>query len=1808
MKKTFFFLILLCCMITSTGMNSFENPDFSFPADVIASADSVMTSRKASDLDRTCAVMQFSYASLMRDPDSISVVLQRINDILTQISKHDARALLLMYKAATLRAVYNNLGYKINSNIAPTETLPDNLELWTEQQFDEQIKLLVTDAIKEMEHLQKSPLSRYKNILKWYPKDKIDEDNQLKYSPYLRDFIFHFAINCIINDNGERERVISEMCRRAKPGTMEWVEWNSLRDDYDPLLLYNQFPKGNIGAALLIDADKHLDASWNENINQRRLNLISLIEKHLTDNSVSTDFADALKAVLKNLKRANVYLKLDSNTFYPGAEIKMTLESHFCQKVGIAIYKDLDSNKKIDNQTPIIIKEVETSDSGIAQLDTITIKLDQYGYYDIRLMCNGKFLSQNTSEIKIVPYIPIMVRTDNAFSITLFNSTTGECAQDVEVGRISDGKFRSLGRTNSDGIIIWNRSDYYLNENTKLATRDSLGCFTYPSSYYNMAPTYSKEYSVHFFTPRNIYHRGDTVQWSLLAYYPYDHKVEPNHKINVQFYDANGDIFETQSVITDQYGRASGTIVLPDDRLAGTYRISPFGKSKFSGCSFEVSDFKIANFEIVDLDANLNTDNHYIITGRCRTFSGASVALAQVSVSASYNYWYRQERDNSILAQTTTADDGSFTLDIPADTFNDYDKATLKFVAATQSNDVADASLSLKLNHRAFIIYNEDVLRNYYNIVNVNIDEPFTLNGFVVNPAGNPIEADLNWRIMANDSTQVASGSFKSNLQGSTTLDFSNIPAGQYALIINPADSTLAEPSDRTILLYSIGQNIVPNNVSFITPIYDVETDASGLAQIIIGTPRQHAAVLMAAADNSNGFFLSKQIQLNPGFNSFDIQLPQGAMRAYCTIAFIDGLESCVTKYTIIRPDDNQFTIDIESWRDKAASGQPCKWRINLSHSDGTPVDAALVASIYNHALDFFGAGQPQYLYPEELISHKDIMTYRPFVFSHSTGTFIQEELIRIDTSFYHDINLLRYIYCQDIHSFFYQTGVAYGFAQRNNATMASAPMLLNDCVIQEEACAVEEVAEQKEMSDSSEQPNQPEGDFSFRQGDVLQALWLPDLTTNADGSVTIYFSLPNANGQWAFVLSAWTADLHTNGLRRIITTSKPLMVQPSLPCFLRHGDHATLCATVYNSTDHPLSANAVIEVYNPENDSIIASSSQILNINADGSTLIAVDASMTPDLHSIGVRVKASSDHFSDGEINLLPVLEASSTVIESTTFYLNSQRPVFEMTLPENLGENTTLQYCQNPIWEAVKALPELYTADIITSPGAANALFGATISQGIASQHPEVVDGINQWMAQPDKDPLRSALYKNEQLKLATLQQTPWMATAASQTQRMQRIALSLDADQAKSVFEKAISRLAYLQNPDGGFRWIDGFRESSRWTTSIVLKNLGLANACGLLPNNNQLNKIIDHAFNYIDNNAKDFKIEYALIYSLFPERKPSTLDGQQAIGEAIEYILSNKEDLTTASRAVAALVLEANNRHASALEMIRSLRQFQIQSPMAGISYPSVDNIDSYAHILMAFAKIDPRQDELDAMRQWLVLRAQVTDDLGAWDPSYLIYAILGSGSKWTTFADNTSVISINDHTIIPDSFEQITGNLVYQILPEDSGASIRIERPADSSVSYGGITTITCRPINQVKAHALPELSIDKHIFAQRNGQWIETTDLFAGEQIRIDLTISSARDLEYVIIDDQRAANLQPLPSEQLPCTRWESGTIFYREHNDQNTRLYFAYLPKGAYHFQYNMTVTSSGSFSSGFATIQSQLAPAITAHSSALQLSAK
>ena len=108
------------------------------------------------------------------------------------------------------------------------------------------------------------------------------------------------------------------------------------------------------------------------------------------------------------------------------------------------------------------------------------------------------------------------------------------------------------------------------------------------------------------------------------------------------------------------------------------------------------------------------------------------------------------------------------------------------------------------------------------------------------------------------------------------------------------------------------------------------------------------------------------------------------------------------------------------------------------------------------------------------------------------------------------------------------------------------------------------------------------------------------------------------------------------------------------------------------------------------------------------------------------------------------------------------------------------------------------------------------------------------------------------------------------------------------------------------------------------------------------------------------------------------------------------------------------------------------------------------------------------------------------------------------------------------------------------------------------------------------------------------------------GDKVRVQLIIHVNEPIDYVAITDERAACHEPV--DQLPGYIYSEGLGFYRENRDTSTRIFIDRLPRGVYILSYDMYAAQAGRFASGVASLQSQYAPAISAHSASCPLNVK
>ena len=112
-----------------------------------------------------------------------------------------------------------------------------------------------------------------------------------------------------------------------------------------------------------------------------------------------------------------------------------------------------------------------------------------------------------------------------------------------------------------------------------------------------------------------------------------------------------------------------------------------------------------------------------------------------------------------------------------------------------------------------------------------------------------------------------------------------------------------------------------------------------------------------------------------------------------------------------------------------------------------------------------------------------------------------------------------------------------------------------------------------------------------------------------------------------------------------------------------------------------------------------------------------------------------------------------------------------------------------------------------------------------------------------------------------------------------------------------------------------------------------------------------------------------------------------------------------------------------------------------------------------------------------------------------------------------------------------------------------------------------------------------------------------EGASIHVGDELEVQLSVSSRHMAEYVHLRDPRGAGFEP----ELATSRYkyDLGIGWHEEVRDSATNFFFEQLPAGEYTLKYRLRATTTGSFRVGSSTLQSMYAPEFTAYSAGNQL---
>ncbi len=936
---------------------------------------------------------------------------------------------------------------------------------------------------------------------------------------------------------------------------------------------------------------------------------------------------------------------------------------------------------------------------------------------------------------------------------------------------------------------------------------------------------------------------------------------------------------------------------------------------------------------------------------------------------------------------------------------------------------------------------------------------------------------------------------------------------------------------------------------------------------------------------------------------------------------------------------NKQLQIATQTFRNKLKPGEREEWTLTISGLDKTP--AEVVATLYDASLDTFG----QLDWPTSFYQ-----PYSPIFYGWQSGSFMARSTNPLVYRYKPESPVPTRRYDQLIQIPGGQTirlrGSVAGIAMAKGgaARTMAAPMQQDAALAEVVTVGYGTSRKPTDIRDANPPTINPRKNFNET------AFFLPQLKTDAQGRVVLKFTMPEALTRWRLLAFAHTKDLKTGTLEREIITQKELMITANAPRFLREGDTIRLTARVNNMSEKLLQGTATLQLTDAltgqslDQKIKIVESQSTLTIPPGAGQAVSWTLVIPKGLETVTCRLTAQSGLFTDGEEFTIPILPNRMLVTDTQPFWVNGPGTK-EFKLKELTGlnpeipaqhERLTVEVTSNPAWYALQSLPYLMEYRYECAEQLFSRLYANSLAAHLVSSKPAFRQVIGEWQKAGTAGP-KSPLQSNEELKSVTLENSPWLADARSETDRQAKLAQLLDANRMESEQQQAFEKLAQLQSENGGFRWFGGMEPNLSMTLHILsgfghLQKLGVRFPAGIQA---ELSQMQTKAIQYADaemkrwvDEKKKAKLAGPWYFSATQYLYARSFYLDKPVDKIVLAYLKQRvaDDWLNQSlqgQALSALALHRFGDTKTPDGILRSLRERARESDELGVYWPDNQSglfwyqtpVETQAYLIEAFDEIKQDRAGVDNMKRWLLRQKQTQAWSSTKATTEAIYALLLRGSDWLGTGVNTQV-SLGGQPIESrvTKTDQITGyqKVIYassEIKPE-MGA-IQITKKTDGP-AWGALYWQHFEPLDQVMPGSTG-LSVQKTLYVQHdspNGPIItivrSQTALKPGDLIKVRLVLKTDRAMEYVHLKDGRASGFEPIAA--LSDYKYQNGLGYYESPRDASTDFFLSYLPVGTHVFEYDLRVAQTGDFSAGVATVQCFYAPEFSAHSAGERVNVK
>lgn len=1081
-------------------------------------------------------------------------------------------------------------------------------------------------------------------------------------------------------------------------------------------------------------------------------------------------------------------------------------------------------------------------------------------------------------------------------------------------------------------------------------------------------------------------------------------------------------------------------------------------------------------------------------------------------------------------------------------------------------------------------------------------------------------------------------------------------PRGQYKAVLSATDRFGGEVKiTKYFKVYSPSAGSPPTPAANWFVLTENTAKPGDTVELLIGTSFKDAHIHFEVS-NKNGPITHEWLNLSNQQRRIKIPVREEDREGIgISMGFVFNNENYSNTAVINVPYTNKkLDLAFESFRNKLSPGQEEKWNIRIRAENGDRVAAEMLAGMYDASLDAFR--------PHNWSLNLYNYRYHPKFWNtdHAFVTVAGWVLTPGQQLTYPKSRTYKAL----IWSGVYSRGWLYYKGNRDMRQSRAGMALEADASVVYATTSEDEMIQLKEQNGDGELPpateqNDKDDHIPIRRNLQETAFFFPDLRTNENGEVVISFTIPEALTRWKMMGLAHTQDLSTGQITKELLTQKELMIIPNHARFFREGDKIWFSARVVNLSEKELKGEARLQLFDaismqPVDESYGNDQPTTAFTASKGNTsLVSWKLNIPLNAGPLICRVTVSSGNFSDGEEVMVPVLTNRMLVTESMPLPVKgneSKKFVFNKLADLQNVSNTlshysyTLEFTSNPAWYAVQALPSLMEYPHECSEQVFNRIYANGLASHIIKQQPKIKTIFESWK-QDTPDALLSKLEKNQDLKNALLEESPWVLQAKNETERKQRIALLFDFNNMDNSMQAALNTLQQKQLPSGGWPWFEGGRDN-RFVTQYIIAGFGKMLKIGVL---NQTNKdiatILTKGIKYMDDRMlEDYKrikeshddylnnkyishtiIQYLYARSFFLKDYAIAAKYDEGFGYFSEQAQKYWLDQDKYLQGMIALMMHRLDKTEPANLIMRSIREHALYDDEMGMYwrrdagyYWHEAPIETQALLIEAFEEILRDNESVELMKTWLLKNKQTNDWETTRATADACYALLMRGEN--LIAEEGKVrIQVGSEEIKPydpDALKPEAGTGYFRRqwpgneISEDM-AVIRITK-SNEGIAWGAVYWQYFEDLDKITKHASP-LHIKKSLFlkintpegplleAVKEGDVLETGDkLVSRIEIRVD------RDMEFVHLKDMRAAALEP--ENQLSGYRWQGGLGYYESIRDASVNFFFAYLQKGTWVFEYTLNVTQKGNFSNGITTIQCMYAPEFASHSEGVRITVK